>query len=73
MMIGGSICEPSVHDDGTHGGNEEGDPAHHDEHGGGQVHRQQEGAQRPRELDLEPVHAVVTWWFVLVLVFKYKC
>ena len=41
-------------------GNEEGDPAHGDEHGGGEVDREDEGAQRPRQLDLEPVHAVVT-------------
>ena len=40
--------------------NEEGDPAHGDEHGGGEVDREDEGPQRPRQLDLEPVHAVVT-------------
>ena len=39
---------------------EEGDPAHGDEHGGGEVDAEYEGPQRPRQLDLEPVHAVVT-------------
>lgn len=44
----------------THGGHEEGDPGHHDEHGGGEVDRENEGPQRPRQQDLEAVGAVVT-------------
>ena len=40
-------------------GHKEGDPGHHDEHGGGEVHGQDEGAQGPGQADLEPVHAVV--------------
>ena len=41
-------------------GHKEGDPGHHDEHGGRKVHGQDEGAQGPRQQDLKPVGAVVT-------------
>ena len=44
-------------------GHKEGDPGHHDEHGGGEVHGQDEGAQRPWEANFKPVHAVIAWTF----------
>ena len=51
----------------TYGWNEEWDPGHHDEHGWGEVHRQDEGSKRSREVDLEPINTVVTlrkeWMF----------
>ena len=39
--------------------NEEGDPAHHDKHGGGEVDGEDEGAQRPAQQNLKPVRTVV--------------
>ena len=36
------------------------DPGHHHEHRGGEIHRQDEGAQEPGEQKLEPVRPVVT-------------
>ena len=49
-----------AHDDDNHRGDEERDPAHHDEHGGGQVDGEDEGAQGPRQTDLKSIGAVVT-------------
>ena len=37
----------------------EGDPAHHDKHGGGEVDGEDEGAQRPAQQNLKPVRTVV--------------
>ena len=37
----------------------EGDPAHHDEHGGGEVDGEDERAQRSAEQNLKPVRTVV--------------
>ena len=48
-------------EDSTHGRNEEGDPAHDDEHGGGKVDGENKRAEGPGELYLEPIGAVVTW------------
>ena len=42
-------------------GNEEGDPAHGDEHGGGEVDAEDVGSDGPGQLYLEAVHAVVAW------------
>ena len=49
-----------AHDDDDYRGDEERDPAHHDEHGGGQVDGEDEGAQGPRQTDLKSIGAVVT-------------
>ena len=43
----------------AHRWHEEADPGHHDEHGGGEVDREDEGAEGPREEDLEAVGRVV--------------
>ena len=49
-----------AHDDDDYRGDEERDPAHHDEHGGGQVDGEDEGAQGSRQTDLKSIGAVVT-------------
>ena len=41
------------------GGDEEGDPGHGDEHGGGKVDGEDEGTQGARKLHLKTVHRVV--------------
>ena len=41
------------------GGDEEGDPGHGDEHGGGKVDGEDEGTQGARKLHLKAVHRVV--------------
>ena len=46
-------------------GDKEGDPAHHDEHGAGEVDGEDEGAEWPGQADLKPVHAVVAWRYEL--------
>ena len=43
----------------THRRNEEGYPAHHDKHGGGEVHAEYEGTEEATQLYLESIHTVV--------------
>ena len=50
--------DPSGHNVGR---DEEGDPGHGDEHGGGQVDGEDEGAEGPRQLHLEAIDRVVAW------------
>ena len=49
-----------AHYDDGYRGDKERDPAHHDEHGGGQVDGEDEGAKGPRQTDLKSIGAVVT-------------
>ena len=48
-------------DGDAHRWDEEGDPAHHDKHGGGEVDEEDEGAEWSAEKNLKPVSTVVAW------------
>ena len=45
----------------THRWDKEGNPAHHDKHGGGEVDGEDEGAEGSAEKNLKPVSTVVAW------------
>ena len=53
----------------------EGDPAHHDEHGGGEVDGEDEGTQGATEQDLKPVRTVVACKIIskLAIICKEHC
>ena len=56
---------PNMYEKDIHRWDKEGDPAHHDEHGAGEVDGEDEGAEWPGQADLKPVHAVVAWRYEL--------
>ena len=45
----------------THRWDKEGNPAHHDKHGGGEVDGEDEGSEGSAEKNLKPVSTVVAW------------
>ena len=50
---------PNMYEKDIHRWHKEGDPAHHDKHGGGEVDGEDEGTQGATEQDLKTVRTVV--------------